>query len=145
MKRTFILILILISCKGSQIDHELKSNQVDLFKEIRAKVYKIDSIENYYLVYASKDNYNYKIVSKMVSNEDCNQVKLDSMYSFKIRSLILPEPKTNKNSNYSKPVNYDDFQKCVYMEDFTKICTEVRIKDILISKNLIGLCHRKIQ
>ncbi len=143
MKRLIVLILILTSCKGTQIDSEPKSRKVDLFKEIDAKVYKIDSVKNYHVIYVSSDKLNYKVISKKGNSDNCNKVELDSMYSFKIKSLILPEPRIN-NSNFSKPVNYDDFQKCAHMDDFTEICTEVRVVDIFESPNMFGLCYSKI-
>ena len=109
MKRTLILLLVIISCKSHKAELAQRPTKVSLYSEILGKVYKIDSIENYYLVYISSNNYNYKIVSKMKTYENCNKLELDSVYLLKTRSLLMPEPKPNQASSFSRPVNYSDF------------------------------------
>ncbi|PWK20029.1 hypothetical protein [Xanthomarina spongicola] len=145
MKKTIyliILILGIISCKSQKNNKVEKPLKIDLSSEILAKVYKIDSINNYYLIYVSNEKLNYKIISEKVSHENCNKVVLDSLYSFRVESLLLTRPRASEGVEL--PVNYSDFEKCIDVPNNTKICTEVGIRDICKSKNLLGLCYRII-
>ncbi|WP_191858497.1 hypothetical protein [Hanstruepera ponticola] len=143
MKRFIALILILISCKGTQLDNEPKSQKVDFFKEINAKVYKIDSIRDYYVIYASNERINYKIISKKVNEQFCEELKENSFYNFKVKSLFLEKIKLGNDSDSLQAINYLDITRCVVKVD-TEFCTEPGVIDICESPNMLGLCYRKI-
>ena len=52
------------------------------------KVYKIDSINNYYLIYVNKKDSLFKIFSDKESVKKCDQIRINVSYDFKLRVFL---------------------------------------------------------
>jgi len=100
-------------------------------------IYKIDSINSFYLIYAKKGVELYKIVSKKdIEDLNFSKIQVNNNYSFVLRSHyfntvtrkmdILPENSLLVN--------------CYYYDDSTAICLERdSIKDLHYAENINGL------
>lgn len=102
------------------------------------KVYKIDSINTYYLIYAKNKSELYKIVSKKEVTQNCNQIQVNHLYSFNLESIWRKQilmGKINVSPSENPHIN------CLYFDDSTLICVERdSINDLYKAKNLNGLC-----
>lgn len=85
MKTIFIIILLLISyiTIGSN-----NSNYLLQQKSIKYKVYKIDSLNNYYLIYAKNENAIFKIVSKKDNSIKKCKIRINKFYKFNLHSIL---------------------------------------------------------
>jgi hypothetical protein len=132
-----ILILISFSCKSKKIETEPIKQKLELGFDVTAKVSKIDSIANYYLVFIENNKEFFKIISDKNQAKPYNgvKVKVGENYNFKIQQITNRKP-TEQNSPFT-PVNYLDITRC---EDFkgTEICTESSF-ELAKSSNLKGL------
>ncbi|MBS9464161.1 hypothetical protein KIM67_17190 [Flagellimonas sp. 389] len=142
MKKIYIGLLILgmASCKSVKTQENIPSTEIDLSTAMRGKVYKIDSLNNYYLIYVSDEKLSYKIVSEKVNKSTCNEIMIDSTYNFKINQLTSDTPPPEGNSNIPTPINHLDIARCVKFSGNTEICTEPGINNLYSSSNLTGLC-----
>src|SRR5436189_6339627 len=95
------------------------------------KVYKIDSIKNYYLIYALKKNVRFKIISSKEFNENCKEIKQESYYDFRLTSLL---------HSFGVEEIAPGSAGCVYVDSVTKICIEDSIYDLYSGDNIKGLC-----
>jgi hypothetical protein len=93
------------------------------------KVYKIDSINNYYTIYISKNDSSYKIISKRELTDSCNRIKEGNYYDFELSSLSIGEIMT------------PGFANCLWVDSVTKICMEDSIRDLKSANNVKGLCY----
>lgn len=102
------------------------------------KVYKIDSINSFYLIYARKGDSIYKIVSKKKQHQVCNTTIItNGKYEFKLHSQSY-NPKTGKLDELPENVL---LVSCFYYDDLTKICLERdSINDLHYADNVEGLC-----
>lgn len=146
MKIYLVLIfVILFACTESKLmnpDNKNFEQKIEDLANLNSyKVYKIDSINNFYLIYAKKKDSLYKIVSKKEWDVDCNLIKANEEYEFMLHSQsfnpatgnleILPENSLLVN--------------CFYYDDSTKICLERdSINDLFYGDNIRGLCFKKI-
>ncbi|MFV0306104.1 MAG: hypothetical protein ACK5IC_11565 [Moheibacter sp.] len=128
------LSILFISCSEKLSQPILEKDKNALFK-----VNKLDSINNYYVIYSIKDAKKYKIVSKKETGEfvKCkNLLKENSYYNFELENLIpevqSPNPLENKPTF---PV-----LSCYLFDDDTKICEEKEMEILYKAKNLTGLC-----
>lgn len=130
--RNYILFIIfsifIISCVGSRNALEDMNSY---------SIYKIDSINNYYLIYARKNDSIYKIVSKKEKMEDCKKIKLGKKYNLELQSLKSQTPVIDGVK--ISPVNYLDIN-CFTFEDNTQICKEEGVYDLYFAENIKGLC-----
>lgn len=119
MKNLLIIFLVITSCKS------FKSNEKDKIKDSNIlstyNIYKIDSINNYYLIYVMDEKYRYKIVSKKMTIYNCDEIKIDSSYSFHLK-LLSNISKPTGNEKFI-PVNYLHLERCVQLDNETTICT----------------------
>lgn len=137
MRIVIVLALIFFSCNGiKNINH--KKVSADFSNQVNILVKKIDSVDNYYLIYGKNGSKNYKIISRKVNyGNSCKTIKVDSVYNFKIVQLTnLSPPKTD--SLIPTPINYLDLEKCIYRGN-TKICNEP-ITELYEVNNHGGLC-----
>ena len=106
-------------------------------------VYKIDSINSFYLIYARKEKSIYKIVSKKEQNQNCNStIIMNGKYEFKLHSQSY-NPKTGKLDEL--PEN-SLLVNCFYYDDSTTICLERdSINDLFYGDNIKGLCYKNIK
>ena len=143
MKRIFailILILISISCKSKKIETEISKPKFELGIDVFAKVSRIDSIANYYLVYIENEEEFFKIVSDKNQAKYYNGIKVEigEDYKFKIQQVTDRKP-PEPNDRFT-PVNYLDIAQCRNF-DKTKICTESSF-ELATASNLRGLYLR---
>jgi hypothetical protein len=90
------------------------------------KVYKIDSINNYYLIYALKDSIRYKVVSpKANAKKGMEKNEIGGVYKFKLHSRF------EYPNRFNDPLVRTQVS-CHYYDDSTAICLE--------RKNSIMIC-----
>jgi len=132
-----ILILISFSCKSKKIESEPIKQNLEFGFDVIAKVSKIDSIANYYLVFIENDKVFFKIISDKNQPKTYNgvKVKIGDTYKFNVQQITNRKP-TVESSPFS-PVNYLDITKCEFFKG-TEICTE-RSFELAKSNNLRGL------
>lgn len=104
------------------------------------KVIKIDSINNYYLIYTTKNDSLFKIVSEKSYLNNCKKIKEGKDYPLKVVSMSKSAPSIAGIK--ISPVNYLDVQ-CFQFDKNTQICKEEGIDDLYFTKNLNGLCYIK--
>lgn len=102
-------------------------------------VYKIDSINSYYLIYAKKGDSIYKIVSKKVKITKCSKVTTNHNYAFKLHSSLY-----NKQIGTKKILAQNSLLvNCFYYDKVTSICLEGdSIRDLYSAENLKGLYYQ---
>ncbi|SHN06891.1 hypothetical protein SAMN05444360_1358 [Chryseobacterium carnipullorum] len=136
MARTYLnLILITVlmitatSCKPRQ------SAQLSNYPY---KVEKIDSLNNYYIIYILNSDKKYQIVSKKTKS-NCNIIKVNQTYpSFIFEPLI----KENDYIPKDRPANYLDFvPNKIILDDSTVIAKGKDQDNIFKTNNLNGLCY----
>lgn len=133
-KFIFLISLILITSCNSQYIGQNKHNTT------KYEVYKIDSINSYYLVYAKKGDSLYKIVSKKEHSINHKKISVNKSYNFILRSMASKAPTINGIK--IKPINYMDVN-CFRFDKETNICKEERIYDLYFVENLQGLYLKK--
>ncbi|WP_330442264.1 hypothetical protein [Flavobacterium sp. C4GT6] len=132
MKNYFTLVIgiyfILISCKSMERRYTIN--------EAYYNIYKIDSINNYYLIYAKKQDSIYKIVSEKQKISNCKKIALQGNYNLRLRSFSSIAPIINSIKIYSPDID------CYYFEEDTDICLErdKGIFELYYCDNLKGLC-----
>jgi hypothetical protein len=135
------LMFIVISIQSKSIvsiNNNSKKNSFDKHST-SYRVYKIDSINNYYLIYAKKRGSRYKIVAKKEEAENCNRIRINSNYKFDLHSVrdVPGDPNSGKKSLQVSCFDYGDS---------TIICLEGdSIRDLYYSDNIKGLCFIKIR
>lgn len=134
MKNLIVLLIVfcLLACSKKAISvtkPEVKSVSSQLYY-----VDKIDSINSYYIIYATRGKYNFKIISLKSHSNNCNEIVEGGLYSFAL------EPKFNRDTPFS-PLNYRDI---VYpLDDSTNIRYDKETDSLLLAKNLQGLCLKE--
>ncbi|MBD3864702.1 hypothetical protein [Olleya marilimosa] len=142
MKNLFlILILTLFSCKSKKLESNTLKPKFELGIDVVAKVSKIDSIANYYLVLVENKNEYLKIVSDKNQAKYYNGIKVDvgKYYKFRIQQITNRQPPDINDT--IMPVNYLDIAACRNFGK-TKICTESSY-ELAKASNLRGLHLRK--
>ncbi len=137
MRKTLSLLLILsVSCSVSKLSSSKQRGNYSNYY----KVYKIDSVNNFYLIYARKRDSLYKIVSQKHATANCVRIQENGEYEFTLHSslsnrsvgtdVILPQNSLSVN--------------CFNYNDSTTICLERdSINDLFYADNLKGLCFKK--
>lgn len=139
MKNIIVLILPLITCFELQFHNSSNpnSNTLDLVKQdsIKYKVYKIDSINNYYLIYVKQGRNIFKIVSKKEKIEKCNLIAVDNEYKIHLHSML------SVNGHSIIPPNAINEISGWRVDDSTTINFEGdSIRDLYYADNIKGLC-----
>jgi len=116
------------------------TNKKIIEKKSEYMVAKLDSINNYYLIYATKNDSVFKIISKKEHTAKCRPIKKGSNYPFKLKSMRDNAP-TIGGIKIS-PMNHLDIQ-CFQFEENTIICKEDGIYDLYFAENINGLCFKK--
>ncbi len=133
MKINFVLLAItlLTACNSNKA---FKSS-VDV-KHLSYRITGIDSINSYYLIYATRDKLKFKIVSNKEASANGERIKSGKKYSLTLISMlsdkaikdldVLPENRSLVN--------------CYYFDDSTEICYKKNyIRDLYKVENLKGL------
>ena len=130
-----IYYALLVACEPSS---RVAANNVEkgTFRAANERyvVYRIDSLNNVYIVYAKKDSVLYKIVS-LKDTIKCKQVVVGGEYSFVLMSRI---PKTFNGKDVS-PNQVPHVTGIMYYGNWIKFERD-SINDIFSSINLKGLC-----
>lgn len=131
----FVLLFITlfgVNCNSQQKVLESQRTMEEYY------VYKIDSIDNYYLVYAKKQDAIFKIVSKKETLKKCDLIKINNSYHF---DLYADSSVPLITGEIIAPVSYYDVV-CHVLENGTEICTDGKngIYDLYYVRNLKGLC-----
>jgi len=130
----FIILLSLIYNIQSKISSAYP--KIDVVKPLY-KVYKIDSINNFYIIYAKRERVIYKIVSKKWPLNNCKPIVINIEYAFKLKS----RNQTRLLSGINLSAEALDRINCFYYDDTTFICLERdSINDLHSAQNLRGLC-----
>lgn len=128
MKRIPIIILLtLTSCCLIEGLHGNDYKQLKVQNDKEYEIYKIDSISNYYIIYASKGDSLFKIVSVKEISSNCTRIQLG--HSYKIKFF----PSANEE-------NLIDLGGII-INDSTIIDIERdSILELSFAKNINGLC-----
>lgn len=119
------------------IDQSSNTNPDSIFE-----VYRIDSINNFYLIYAKKADSIYKIVSSKKANMNCDNVKLHHKYYLPLQP-IWTKPIMLGNVNVSP--SQTPHVTGLYFDDSTiiKIDRSNGIYNLYNCENIQGLCYLK--
>jgi len=105
------------------------------------RVYKIDSINNYYLIYAKANHTLYKIVSKKEPTASSCKIKTGEKYKFKLHSIWNQDLFIN-GVNVSPRIT--PHITCLGFDSITSICIErPLINDLHYADNIRGLFYIK--
>jgi hypothetical protein len=102
----------------------------------------IDSVNTFYLIYASHAKGKIKIVSKKGSNNNCDKIQIKNSYTFSLHS-IWTRPIMMGNVNVSPSLT--PHVTGLYFDDSTviRIDRDNGIYDLYDCDNLKGLCYFK--
>ncbi|HEU4496432.1 MAG TPA: hypothetical protein VFR70_05220 [Flavobacterium sp.] len=130
--KSFIIIatIFIISC--SQYKKSLGNKNTELYR-----ISRLDSINSYYLIYATKKDSTYKIVSKKSYAKNCSEIKIGSDYQLHLKSMRDNAPTIN--GIRMSPINYLDI-KCYQFDETTQICKEDGIYDLYFTDDIKGKC-----
>lgn len=138
MKNLFIiLILILVSCRSKKIEPKPHITKFEFGIDVNAKVLKIDSISNFYLVFIENEEIFFKIVSNKNHAKPYNGVKIKIGESYKFRIQQVTDRRPSGSNDQFTPINYLDITRCVNFKG-TDVCTESSF-ELAKSSNLKGL------
>lgn len=140
-KSILILIIISVSCKSRKIGTDISKPKFEPGFELFAKVSKIDSIANYYLVFIENEEEYFKVVSDKAQAKYYNGIKLEigENYKFRIQQITDRRP-AGPNDRFT-PINYLEIAQCRNFNK-TEICTESSF-ELATASNLRGLYLRK--
>ncbi|NCQ12284.1 MAG: hypothetical protein GW809_09135 [Bacteroidetes bacterium] len=103
------------------------------------EIYKIDSLNIYYIIYAKRNHNKFKILSKKDSTDiPCDKViRVGAAYDLELKSILQQEIHIDDkiiSSGNNLLVN------CFIFEHNTRICREEDINDLHYALNIKGLC-----
>jgi hypothetical protein len=87
-KNIFVIItsIVMFSCNDEIYSPLVKTN--NNYEKHSYRVYKIDSIGNYYLLYLNRGERNYKVVSEKTDNISCKKrIKVNRKYELELGSI----------------------------------------------------------
>ena len=143
MKTILILSsILLISLLGLIFQNSCKQDLLSRnhfnSKTLNYKVYKLDTINNYYIIYAKKQDSLFKIISKKDSSINCKMIKINNCYKFKLHSIL------KVNGKFIIPLNQIYEISGWRIDEFTTIKFEGdSIRDLYNCSNIKGLCFIK--
>lgn len=134
-------IIFLFSCNRRLVNNS-ESQVFNTIKDSVFTVHKIDSINDYYVVYLKKSDNWFKVVSKKDSGKHSrNKIEIKKSYFFNLHSLWNEKLIINGiDVSLSKTPNV----QCIGFDEKTSICIERdSINDLFTTKNLEGLKYQK--
>ncbi|RST27709.1 hypothetical protein [Chryseobacterium lacus] len=140
--KKYMLFVSIFCCLALQVGcmTNRASNKIEVDDNQKYTVYKIDSVNNYYLVYLSFERKNYKVVSKKEKVTICKKIKVGDKYNlFSLDRIINPEDYIPKNVATGSPLEF--VPDCIKFDEQTEICRERGMDNIYKSDNLKGLCY----
>lgn len=130
-----IFLIVIISC-SHKIYEDMQEPKLNVENNDLYIVTKVDSINNYYVIYLKKDDDNFKVVSEKTKNTYCNPLKEGQKVSLNLKSFYEKKIKFgNREMTTSLMVD------CFYFDENTKICRE-KAHGLYYSEDLEGLCIR---
>lgn len=140
---TFVTLYIVFGFSGVFLNKkQAKHLFANTCKDSVFTVHKIDSINNYYIVYLKKADDWFKVVSKKELGLDSgNKIVVKKRYHFNLHSLWNEKLIINGiDVSLSKTPNVE----CIGFDEKTSICIERdSINDLFTTKNLRGLEYVK--
>lgn len=137
MKYLLILFSLTFACSCKNIQRTMIKNET-----FQYEIEKIDSINNWYILNAKKNDTVYKIISKKINlaNGKCEKIKIGEKYRFSLHSRNENPPTINGVK--LRPQNYLDI-RCYSFDEKTEICIEPEkgIYNLYFTKELQGLCY----
>jgi hypothetical protein len=123
------MVFVILGCKSSF--HQ--SQNKNLYQ-----VYKLDSINDFYLIYAKKGDSLFKIISKRELVKHMKKIEINETYPFKLHSRRESLPTIDGIK--LEPINYLDVE-CFAFDKETTICIERNngIYDLYFAENIKGL------
>lgn len=129
-----LIFIVLVSCVAWK---SAKKRYPTIKLETSYKVFKIDSINSWYLIYARKGDSLFKIVSKKTIITGCSTIQINEQYDFHLHSRIYGYAIGGK---VMLPQN-TLLVNCFSFDDSTNICLERdSINDLHYADNVKGLC-----
>ena len=136
MKKVFFLVLITLVMGFLFSFEKMNTNCI----ETSYLVIKIDSINNWYLITASRNDSIFKIVSMKTQVCDCQKISYGKRYNFDLQKRI--ENVLSKKGMKLIPVNYLDVSGANFNQDTDDfIPRESGVNGLYVCKNLKGLCY----
>lgn len=134
MKYSIIIFILLTSCTSRLNQGRSKENSDNLHQ-----IVKIDSIGNYYVIYSTKNNNKYKIVSKKENliYEDYSQIQEKHFYDLKLINLISYSESDNPLTGFQST----SILHCYSFDVDVVICEEEGMDTLYKAENLIGLYY----
>ena len=137
IRKLIFLSLITVYCS-----HSKKFQATETLGEPKAvkgyEVYKIDSVNSYYLVYAKRNDTLFKIIFRKAYSNTCIDLSVGKIYDLQLYS-IWRQPIMVGGENMSPSAN--PHVNCLGFDDSTRICLERdSINDLSMAENLQGLC-----
>jgi hypothetical protein len=140
MNKVFLISLLTVCCSNPK---NLQTTSEERMPDTgnQFAVYKIDSVNSYYLIYAKRKDTLYKIVSHKIYNSNCQNLYVGMSYDLKLYS-IWRQPIIVGGVNMSPSANLN--VNCLGFDDSTRICLERdSIMDLHMAESLQGLCLLK--
>jgi hypothetical protein len=139
--RIFAVMLIFWGCKA--LRRLPQSDASTPIKPLTSQVYKIvkiDSLRNYYIIYAQRNNSLYKIVSKKayINDSVCEKIKINLSYSLLLNSMSIINGKRVTPSVSTYEVS------AIAVDDSTFIPLDTLSHwELYYTNNLSGLCKKE--
>lgn len=133
MKNLSVLILIVMFVGCNSVKQDSKTSSLE------CRITKIDSIDNCYVIYATRKGENLKMVSEKEKSICKNRVTVGGKYAFKTESIFVSRIRDGDTiRELTNHINID----CIIFSK-TAICKEYEngIYDVFKSENLRGLCY----
>lgn len=139
MKTKILIIGLGFLVYSCSVTNKPNNEKITEYNNQLYTVYRIDSINNYNLIYAKKQDLLYKIVSEKKKNKNCKiKIDLNKEYLFKLHSLLYQDIYINGVN-----VGGGGWANCVKFNDTTNICIEKdSILDLHVAENIKGLCYK---
>lgn len=132
-------IVIYIFIAAGIIFLSANKDKSDLYVESSYEVCKIDSIKNWYIIYAERNDSVFKIVSIKNAVSQCKMISIGEKYNLLLQKRI--ENVLSSNGLKLMPMNYLGVQNTSYNED-TDVFIEHEdgVFGLYTCVNLSGLC-----
>lgn len=128
-----VFVLMLLNCAPKRTSQEMHDSE-------KYTVYKIDSINSYYLVYLTYRKNSFKVISKKESSSSCRPIKVGDQFNlFFLDRLIKEEDYIPKDFKTISALSF--VPDCIKLDDSTEICRDRGMDNIYLSKSLRGLCY----
>lgn len=122
-----VSIFVIFGCFSSQ-------------NESRYTIVKLESIGNFNKIYALRNDSTFQIISRKVTANDCDQIKIKSKYQLELKSIIFTDDLNNEKITYMT----NHYVKCVVLDKDVSACIEDNtVQDLFYTPNLEGLCYIK--